>query len=81
MIENELRWDKAKGSNVWIDGKKYIDFTSSIFSQNFGHSNPYVIKEVDKQLDKCLHAYGYSTEIKEKYLEKLKIIELKFSIV
>ena len=72
MIENELRWDKAKGSNVWINGKKYIDFTSSIFSQNFGHSNPYVIKEVDKQLDKCLHAYGYSTEIKEKYLEKLK---------
>jgi acetylornithine/succinyldiaminopimelate/putrescine aminotransferase len=72
MIENELRWDKAKGSNVWIDGKKYIDFTSSIFSQNFGHSNPYVIKEVDKQLDKCLHAYGYSTEIKEKYLIKLK---------
>jgi 4-aminobutyrate aminotransferase and related aminotransferases len=72
MIENELRWDKAKGSNVWIYGKKYIDFTSSIFSQNFGHSNPYVIKEVDKQLDKCLHAYGYSTEIKEKYLSKLK---------
>jgi 4-aminobutyrate aminotransferase-like enzyme len=72
MIENELRWDKAKGSNVWIDGKKYIDFTSSIFSQNFGHSNPYAIKEVYKQLDKCLHAYGYSTEIKEKYLSKLK---------
>lgn len=72
MLENELKWQKTKGSNVWIDNKKYIDFTSSIFTQNFGHNNSYVVKAVDKQLDKCLHAYGYNTEIKEKYLKRLK---------
>jgi acetylornithine/N-succinyldiaminopimelate aminotransferase len=67
-----VNWDKARGSNVWINNKKYIDFTSSIFCQNFGHNNPYVIKEVDKQIDKCIHAYGYTTEIQTKYIEKLK---------
>jgi acetylornithine/N-succinyldiaminopimelate aminotransferase len=72
MQMNNVSWDKAKGSKVKINGKWFIDFTSSIFSQNFGHNNPYVIKEVKKQLKKCSHAYGYETEIKEKFLTKLK---------
>lgn len=72
MLMNNVNWDKAKGSKVKINGRWYIDFTSSIFTQNFGHNNPYVIKEVKKQLSKCSHAYGYNTEIKEKYLEELK---------
>jgi 4-aminobutyrate aminotransferase-like enzyme len=72
-MENEIRWDRAKGSKVKINGKWYIDFTSSIFSQNFGHNNPYMLREVRKQLRKCSHAYGYSTEIKEKFLSELKI--------
>lgn len=72
MLMNEVNWTKAKGSKVKINGRWYIDFTSSIFTQNFGHNNPYVIKEVKKQLKKCSHAYGYNTEIKEKYLEELK---------
>jgi acetylornithine/N-succinyldiaminopimelate aminotransferase len=74
MQMNNVSWDKAKGSKVKINGKWFIDFTSSIFSQNFGHNNPYVIKEVKKQLKKCSHAYGYETEIKEKFLTKLKEI-------
>lgn len=73
MEQNELKWDKAKGSRVKIKGKWYIDFTSSIFSQNFGHNNPYMLREVRKQLRKCSHAYGYSTEIKEKFLDELRI--------
>jgi 4-aminobutyrate aminotransferase-like enzyme len=72
MLMTNVNWDKARNCNVWINNKKYIDFTSSIFCQNFGHNNPYVIKEVDKQIDKCMHAYGYTTEIQTKYIEKLK---------
>jgi acetylornithine/N-succinyldiaminopimelate aminotransferase len=72
MLMTNVNWDKARNCNVWTDNKKYIDFTSSIFCQNFGHNNPYVIKEVDKQIDKCMHAYGYTTEIQTKYIEKLK---------
>jgi acetylornithine/N-succinyldiaminopimelate aminotransferase len=72
MLMTNVNWDKARNCNIWINNKKYIDFTSSIFCQNFGHNNPYVIKEVDKQIDKCMHAYGYTTEIQTKYIEKLK---------
>lgn len=69
---NSIKWDIAKDSKVKINSKWYIDFTSSIFSQNFGHNNSYVVREVRKQLKKCSHAYGYNTDIKEKYLEALK---------
>jgi acetylornithine/N-succinyldiaminopimelate aminotransferase len=72
MLMTNVNWDKARNCNVWINNKKYLDFTSSIFCQNFGHNNQYVIKEVDKQIDKCMHAYGYTTEIQTKYIEKLK---------
>jgi 4-aminobutyrate aminotransferase-like enzyme len=60
-----MRWNKSKNDMVMVDGKKCIDFTSSIFCQNFGHNNPYVIKEVKKQMRRATHAYGYSTVIKE----------------
>lgn len=66
-------WDKAIGSMVKMNGKWCIDFTSSIFSQNFGHCNPFVMREVRKQLKKCNHAYGYDTEIKEKFIHELQM--------
>lgn len=69
---NNMNWDKAKGSKVKINGKWFIDFTSSIFSQNFGHNNPFVTFRVLNQLKKCTHAYGYNTEIKTKFIDKLK---------
>jgi len=70
----KLYWEKAKDSFVWIEGKKYIDFTSSIFSQNFGHNNPYMIREVKKQLKKCSHAYGYNTKVKEEFIFRLQSV-------
>ena len=72
MLMNNINWEKAKGSKVLINGKWYTDLTASIFTQNFGHNNPYVLREIKKQLKKCSHAYGYNTEIKEKYLHELK---------
>lgn len=69
---SKLKWSKSKESFVYINGVKCFDFTSSIFTQNIGHSNPMVKKEINKQLKKTLHAYGYSTDIKEEYLSELK---------
>lgn len=74
ITHNNFIWEKAKGWKVKINGKWLIDFTSSIFTQNFGHSNPKVVKAIKKQLKKCTHAYGYETEVKTEFIEKLKDI-------
>ncbi len=75
VIHNQLpvMWDKAKDFRVWDkDGNCWIDFTSSIFVTNTGHSNPDILKAIRAQLDRpLLHSYNYTTEIKAKYLEKL----------
>lgn len=51
-------WDKAKGYNVWdIFGNKYIDFTSTIFVTNTGHSQ--VSEDIIKQSRKLIHSYMF----------------------
>jgi len=57
-------WDKATDFNVYDNaGNKWIDFTSSIFVANVGHSNPEVNKAIRFELDKnLLNAYYYPTE-------------------
>lgn len=66
-------WDKATDFNVFdIKGNKFIDFTSSIFFSNVGHSNPRVTQVMSKMLDKpLLGCYSYGNEIRAKYLKKL----------
>lgn len=68
-----ITWKKAKNDIVWdMDNKKYIDFTSTIFVQNVGHSNKGVIKAIKKQCDKnLLHSYIYNNETRQKYVKKL----------
>lgn len=68
-----ISWKKAINDTVWdTNGKKYIDFTSTIFVQNFGHSNPYVKREIRKALRKnLLHTYIYTHELREELSEKL----------
>ena len=42
-------WKKAKNFNVYdIAGNKFIDFTSTIFVANIGHSNVELIKRLKK---------------------------------
>lgn len=70
-------WDKAKDFNVFdIKGNQYIDFTSTIFVANIGHSNPrlkkYVINTIKGNL---INTYAYPSKIRDQYLNKL----LKFS--
>jgi len=65
---------KAQGSYVWdTNNKRYIDFTSSIFTANVGHSNRQVLKAIRKQTRKpLLHAYGHKTEVREQYEDALR---------
>ena len=66
-------WEKAKGFNVFDQaGNCWIDFTSTIFVSNVGHSNDNVTKAIRMTLDNPLYScYAYSNEIRANYLEKL----------
>lgn len=66
-------WSKADGHSLFdIKGNKFIDFTSTIFVTNIGHSNAKLIKNLKKSLDKkLLHSYAYFNKSREKYLKSL----------
>lgn len=66
-------WDRAQGFQVWDQhGNCWIDFTSTIFVTNAGHSHPAVVKRMQKVLSgDLLHSYTYATDIRVEYLEKL----------
>ena len=66
-------WSKADGHSLFdIAGNKFIDFTSTIFVTNIGHSNAHLIKSLKKTLDKkLLHSYAYFNDCREKYLKAL----------
>ena len=68
-----IAWDKAKNFNIFdISGNKFIDFTSTIFVTNIGHSNSRLVKYIKLALQKnLLHSYAYINKIREKYLKKL----------
>ena len=70
-------WSKANGHSLFdIAGNKFIDFTSTIFVTNIGHSNTNLIKNLKKTLNnKLLHSYAYFNDSREKYLKNL----VKFS--
>ncbi len=64
-------WDRAKGFNVYdLSGNKWIDFTSTIFVANVGHSNDRVKSAIQNMLDQdLLNAYYYPTKIKADFCE------------
>ncbi len=66
-------WKKAKDFNIYdMAGNKFIDFTSTIFVANIGHSNSELIKRLKKTLDNNLiSTYSFANEIRTKYLKKL----------
>ena len=68
-----IAWKSAKDDMVIdTDGKKYIDFTSTIFVMNSGHANKRVKKYLKKQIDSdLLHTYTFAHESRAKLLEKL----------
>ena len=66
-------WNQAKDFSIFDGaGNCWIDFTSTIFVANVGHSNPAVIDAIRNVLNKpILSCYAYGNEIRSKYLEKL----------
>ncbi|MFH0955484.1 MAG: aminotransferase class III-fold pyridoxal phosphate-dependent enzyme [Candidatus Micrarchaeota archaeon] len=72
--EFDFVYDHAKGNYIWdADGKKYLDFCASVAVMNIGHSNPVVIKAVQKQLQKGFHCgfTDFYAELPVQFSEKL----------
>lgn len=66
-------WDRALGYQVFdASGNCWIDFTSTIFVANVGHSHPRVVKAItDMAQRSLLNAYYYPTEIRSRLAKKL----------
>lgn len=66
-------WEKAKDFNVFDPvGNCWIDFTSTIFVANIGHSNQRLCNAIKKTIDSpLLNCYAYSNRSRADYLEKL----------
>jgi 4-aminobutyrate aminotransferase-like enzyme len=66
-------WDRADNFSVFdIAGNRWIDFTSTIFVANVGHSNARVTAAIKAALDKPLYGcYAYANESRARYLERL----------
>jgi len=82
-IENEpmsmndqlpIVWDIAEDFNIYdISGNKWIDFTSSIFVANVGHSNKSVIDSIKKSIEKKLiNSYYYPTKERFEFTKLLR---------
>lgn len=68
-----LVWDRAEDFSIFdAAGNRWIDFTSTIFVANVGHSNPRVTAAIKAALDRPLYGcYAYANESRAQYLEKL----------
>jgi 4-aminobutyrate aminotransferase-like enzyme len=68
-----LVWDHAEDFSIFdAAGNRWIDFTSTIFVANVGHSNPRVTAAMKEALDRPLYGcYAYANENRARYLEKL----------
>ena len=68
-----LVWERANNSSVFDHvGNKWIDFTSTIFVANVGHSNPAVLAAASRALsDQMIACYAYPNIKRANYLERL----------
>ena len=52
----KISFKRGKGSYLYsTNGKKYLDFVQGIAVNSLGHSNLYLIKELNKQSKKLWH--------------------------
>jgi len=68
-----LVWERAEDFSIYdASGNKWIDFTSTIFVANIGHSNRRLLRGLQDCLEKPLvSCYAYANKIRMEYLEKL----------
>ena len=69
----DIYWKKAKGAYIWDNkGKKYIDFTSSIFVTSIGHGNNHFKNKIKEVLNSPIsHSYTYYNKFRQEYVQKL----------
>lgn len=61
---------RAEGVYLWdTDGKRYIDFISSICVNNVGHRHPAVMQALEAQMRQYLHVMVYGEFIQQPQLE------------
>jgi 4-aminobutyrate aminotransferase-like enzyme len=68
-----LVWERAEDFSIYdIAGNRWIDFTSTIFVANVGHSNHRVTSAIRETLEHPLYScYAYANPVRAKYLEEL----------
>lgn len=66
-------WDRAVDYQIFDkSGNCWIDFTSTIFVANAGHSNPEVCEAIKEAVDKqLLNSYYYPTEVRQEFVREL----------
>jgi 4-aminobutyrate aminotransferase-like enzyme len=66
-------WDKADDFYVFdAAGNQWIDFTSTIFVANVGHSNKRVSAAIESTVSHPLYScYGYANPVRANYLKRL----------
>jgi 4-aminobutyrate aminotransferase len=72
--EYSFVYKKAKDMFIWdVDGKKYLDFTSSVAVMNIGHDNPEIKKAMVEQFKFGTHCgfADFYAETPVKFVEKL----------
>lgn len=69
----KIYWKKSKDYFIWDEkNKKYIDFTSTIFVANIGHSNKEFKRKIIDVLNSSLsHSYVYYNKYRQEYISKL----------
>jgi len=68
-----LVWSRAHDYNVYDEfGNKWIDFTSTIFVANIGHSNKHLENRLIEQIkNELIASYAYPVQIRAEYIKKL----------
>ena len=66
-------WDRAKDFSVYDKwGNKWLDFSSTIFVSNAGHSNKRILKALNELIKKpLLHTYTFTSPERYEYIKYL----------
>ena len=69
----KIKWKRANKFYMFdVENKKYIDFTSGIFTSSIGYNNKYFKEQIKKAINKGFnHSYHYYNDFREKYISKL----------
>ena len=67
---NRPMLDRAEGIYLYdVNGKRYLDGSSGAMVSNIGHSNPYVLEAMKRQMDKA--TFGYRLHFQNEPAEQL----------